>query len=50
MAEQQALADVELDHVGSGVDGGCERLQRVLGRDGGRAAVADHERAAVGPA
>ena len=39
--------DVELDEVDPGRDGGAKRLERVLGRERLRAAMADPERPSV---
>ena len=47
MGEPQVGADVELDEVRARVDGGLQRLERVLRRYGRRAAVTDHERQPV---
>src|SRR5581483_6266467 len=42
--DDQTRPDVELDEVAAEVDSGGESLERVLGRERGRTAVADHER------
>src|SRR5829696_3171799 len=42
--EGEVETDVELDEVGAGRDSRLERRERVLRRDRGRAAMADHER------
>ncbi len=47
VCEPQVGADVELDEVRAGSDGRLQRRERVLGRDRGRAAMADDDRRAV---